>query len=397
MRIFFRYLFTRLLQTFLICLTACTIIWIMADLYGNMDDFLDHKVNFLLILRFYSLQIPKMLVQVLPAAMLFSTLFTLLSLNRRCELVALQSGGMAPLWMFSPFFLFAAIWVAILFYDMSGPAAQAEVTRDRLLKQVKGQAAGRNQLENLMYVDRANRLVWFFDKLDSGSGKGEGMSILQRDANGQDIWEYDANHGQWTGSFWRLTGVKRTDYSPDGSVLTQKTMAEVDLPDITTPPKQLSLIVSQPDQLTVAQLSSYIHSSTQSADYLAQYRTEWWYRILYPFSILVLILFALIQGARTDRRSAIAGVGVAIVVLLIFTMGMNVFMAIGRGNRMPPFLAVSATMIIFGAIGLHFLAIGNGWYWQAQELWRYLYETYFDRGEELDDATPPSETGPVSP
>src|SRR5271154_826667 len=114
LKIFFRYLFMRLFVPFAVCLCGCTLIWIMADLYGNIDDFLEHKINLLAILRFYSLQIPNMLVQVLPAALLFSTLWTLLALNRRCELVAFQSGGMAPIWLFTPFFAFACILVAIL-------------------------------------------------------------------------------------------------------------------------------------------------------------------------------------------------------------------------------------------------------------------------------------------
>ncbi len=38
-KIFFRYLFLRLLVPFAVCLSACTLIWIMADLYGNIDDF----------------------------------------------------------------------------------------------------------------------------------------------------------------------------------------------------------------------------------------------------------------------------------------------------------------------------------------------------------------------
>src|SRR5260221_10914033 len=130
MKIFFRYLFMRLLIPFLAGLLACTVIWMMVDLYGNIDDFLGHKVNFRLILYFYSLQIPKMLVQVLPAALLFSTLWTLMSLNRRCELIAFQSGGVAPIRLFTPFFLFAAIWVLVLAVDLNGPAAQAEVTRE---------------------------------------------------------------------------------------------------------------------------------------------------------------------------------------------------------------------------------------------------------------------------
>ena len=380
MKIFFRYLFMRLLQTFAICLAACTVIWVMVDLYGNIDDFFEHKVSLLLVLRFYSLQLPIMLVQVLPAAMLFSTLFTLMNLNRRSELVALQSGGMAPLWMFSPFFLFAAIWVAILAYDISGPAAQAQVTRERLLKQVKGEISGRNVFINLPYVDRTNHLVWFFQKLDVNNNKGSGIAILQRDAQGHDMVQYVAQTGKYNGSFWRLTGVRKIVYAIDGGILEQRTYPELDLPDAVTPPQQLSLIVSQPDQLTLSQLSEYIATSSQSEEHLAGYRTEWWYRVVYPFSILVLILFALMQGARSDRRSAMAGVGVAILVLVGFMMAMSVFMAMGRFGRIPPFLAAVATEAIFGLIGLHVLALTNGWWWQLYEWWRTWY------GEDEDEA-----------
>jgi lipopolysaccharide export system permease protein len=393
MKIFFRYLFMRLFQTFIIVLAACTVIWVMADLYGNMDEFLDHKVNFMLVLRFYILRLPQMLVQMLPAAMLFSTLFTLLNLNRRCELVALQSGGMAPLWMFSPFFLFAAIWVVVLAYDMSGPAASAEVTRERLLKQVKGQAVGKNVFLNLPYVDNVNHFIWFFQRLDIGRGTAKGLEVLQRDNQGHDMVKYFAREGQWTGQFWRLTGVKEVIYAGDGIVEEQKTYDELDLPDATIPPKQLSLIVSQPEQLTLSQLSQYIATSSQSQDYLAKYRTEWWYRIVYPFSVLVLILFALIQGARADRRSALAGVGLAIIVMIAFMMAMNVFMAVGRSNRLPPFIAATATETIFALVGLHLLAVNYGWWWQVHEWWKHWHAVWI-RWYEGDDDEEPADSRP---
>jgi lipopolysaccharide export system permease protein len=374
MKIYFRYLFVRLFIPFAICLCACTLIWVMADLYGNLDDFLEHKINVLVILRFYSLQLPSMLVQVLPAALLFSTLWTLLNLNRRCELVAFQSGGMAPIWLFSPFFVFALIWVVVLAFDLNWPAAKAEVIRERLLLQVKGQNAKSNVFVNLPYIDSVNRRIWFFQSLDINQDKAKGVEILQRDANGHDMVKYFARTGEWTtGGFWRLTGVRKIVFGVTGAVQDQKTYEELDLPDITTPPKQLSLIVSQPDQLTVAQLSQYIATSTATPEHLAGYRTEWWYRVLYPFSLIVLMLFALLQGTRTDRRTAVAGVFAVILVLLAYIMVMNVFMAAGRFNRLPPFVAVIATEVIFGAVGLHLLALSNGWWWQLLEVgkrWR---------------------------
>ena len=179
--------------------------------------------------------------------------------------------------------------------------------------------------------------------------------------------KYFAQKARWNGEFWRLTGVLEIVFGVTGAVEEQKTYEELDLPDITTPPKQLSLIDKQAEQLTVAQLSEYISTSTSSQLNLAKYRTEWWYRVLYPFSLIVLMLFALLQGTRTDRRNAVAGVFGVILVLLAYIMVMNIFMAAGRFNRLPPFVAVIATEVIFGAIGLYLLGLGNGWWWQLLE------------------------------
>ena len=381
MKIFFRYLFLRLFVPFAVCLAACTLIWIMADLYGNLDDFLEHKVNILVVLRFYLLQIPNMLVQVLPAALLFSTLWTIMALNRRSELVAFQSGGMAPIWLFSPFFVFALIWMVVLAIDLNGMAARSEVTRERLLLQVKGQSAKSNVFDNLPYVDKANSRVWYFKSLDINQGTAKGVEILQRNADGDDIVKYFANKGAWTGEFWRLSGVLKISYGVNGAPQSQTTYEELDLPDVTTPPSQLSLIVSQPDQLTLAQLSEYIATSTATEDHLAGYRTEWWNRILYPFSLLVLMLFALLQGARTDRRGAAAGVIWGIVVLLLFIVSMNIFKAAGSMNKLPPFIAVVASLVIFGAIGLHLLAMNNGWWWQLRDLGKRVWGMWKAEGE----------------
>ena len=381
MKIFFRYLFLRLFVPFAVCLAACTLIWIMADLYGNLDDFLEHKVNILVVLRFYLLQIPTMLVQVLPAALLFSTLWTLMALNRRCELVAFQSGGMAPIWLFSPFFVFAAIWMVVLAIDLNGMAARSEVTRERLLLQVKGQSAKSNVFNNLPYVDKANSRVWYFKTLDINQGTAKGVEILQRNAEGQDMVKYFARKGEWTGEFWRLSGVLKISYGVNGAPQAQRTYEELDLTEVTTPPSQLSLIVSQPDQLTLAQLSEYISTSTATEDHLAGYRTEWWNRILYPFSLLVLMLFALLQGARTDRRGAAAGVIWVIFVLLSFIVSMSVFKVLGTTNKLPPFVAVVATLVIFGAIGLHLLAMSNGWWWQLRDLGKRWWGMWKTEGE----------------
>jgi lipopolysaccharide export system permease protein len=369
-RIFFRYLFLRLFVPFAVCVGACALIWIMVDLYGNIDDFLEHKTGFLTIMRFYALQLPTMAVQVVPAAILFSTLWTLLSLNRRSELVAFQSGGMAPIWLFSPFFVFGLIWCALLMWDLNWPAPKASVTSNRLLAQVKGQTAKYNVFVNQPYVDKMNNRVWFFQNLDLNQESGKGVAILQRDSNNRDVVQYFGNLAKWTGEFWRLNGVLVTTYNIDGSLKDQKTYQQLDLPDIDTPPQIVSLVKAEPEDLTVRQLSDIITAGNASHDYIARYRTEWWYRMLYPFSIMVLMLFGLLQGTVSDRRGALGGVMIAIVVFLVFAAFNQVFLAAGRAGRLPAFVAAIATELILGGIGLYFLSLKNGWHWQLLELWK---------------------------
>jgi lipopolysaccharide export system permease protein len=385
-KIFFRYLFLRLLVPFAVCLGACTLIWIMADLYGNIDDFLENKSGnghlLLTILRFYMLQIPSMLVQVLPAALLFSTLWTLLALNRRSELVAFQSGGMAPIWLFSPFLVFAVIWTILLAIDMNGLAARAQVTRERLLLQVKGQNAKNNVFSNLPYADRANNRIWFFSSLDASRGTAKGVEILQRNADGDDLVKYFARHGEYTaGGFWRLSNVLEIQYGVTGSPQTQKTLEVLDLNEITTPPSEFALVGAQPEQLTVQQLGQYIETSTASQTHLAGYRTEWWYRVLYPVSLMILMLFALLQGTRSDRRSPVAGIVWTVVVLVAYILLMNGFRTLGNHDRLPPFLSIVAMEVVFGALGLHLLALNNGWWWQLRDVWKRVEGLWRTDGE----------------
>ncbi len=152
-------------------------------------------------------------------------------------------------------------------------------------------------------------------------------------SDGDDIKQFFAQKGEYTpGGFWRLTGVLLITYNPVGGVGESKNYQQLDT-DITTPPKQISLVLSQPEQLTVSQLTQYLNTSTSNPENMAKYRTEWWYRMFYPLSVLVLMIFGLMQGGRTDRRDAAAGVFKTIVVLLLYMFFSNLMLQMGNPRQ----------------------------------------------------------------
>ena len=278
---------------------------------------------------------------------------------------------MAPIWLYSPFMVFAVIWTVVMEIDLNSPAARAQVTSERLLLQVKGQSAKNNVFTNLPYADRANNRIWFFSSLDANRGTAQNVEILERNDQGDDLVKYFARRGEFTaGGFWRLTNVLRIQYGVNGAPLDQKTFEVLDLNEITTPPGQFALIGALPEQLTVQQLGQYIDTSTASQTHLAGYRTEWWYRVLYPFSLIVLVLFALLQGTRSDRRSPVAGIVWTILVLIAYILLMNGFRTLGNHDRLPPFFSIIAMEVVFGGVGIYLLAMSNGWGWQVLDAGR---------------------------
>ncbi len=60
---------------------------------------------------------------------------------------------------------------------------------------------------------------------------------------------------------------------------------------------------------------------------------------------------------------------------------MNGFMALGKHNRLSPFFSVVAMELVFGAIGLYLLALGNGWWWQLLEIGKKL-KAQWEEGDE---------------
>jgi lipopolysaccharide export LptBFGC system permease protein LptF len=157
--------------------------------------------------------------------------------------------------------------------------------------------------------------------------------------------------------------VEQIVYTPEGGVGETKNFEQVDT-DLTTPPRQISLVVSQPEQLTMDQLSQYIATSTSTRENLAKFRTEWWNRIVSPLSLIVLMFYGLLQGARIDRRDAAAGVFKTILLWILYVVVSNLVLQMGIHDKLSPFVAAMASPVAFGIVGIAVLAGKYGWWWQ---------------------------------
>ena len=123
MKILVRHLFNNLLQPMLYLLMAFTLLFIIADLMDNGSDLLRSGATPGMMIQYYSLQLPSLVIFIVPICLLLATLYSLSMLTRHSEIVAMRASGVSIYRIVRPYMLmgfFCFIFTAVV-NEYTGP------------------------------------------------------------------------------------------------------------------------------------------------------------------------------------------------------------------------------------------------------------------------------------
>jgi len=113
--------------------------------------------------------------------------------------------------------------------------------------------------------------------------------------------------------------------------------------------------VPEPRRMTYPQLSRYIGELRQSGYEVLEHEVELYRKVAFPFVTLVMTFIAVPFAVTTGRRGAMYGIGVGIVLALVYWTMISVFAAFGAGGLISPLLAAWAPNLLFGAAAAYLL------------------------------------------
>jgi LPS export ABC transporter permease LptG len=111
----------------------------------------------------------------------------------------------------------------------------------------------------------------------------------------------------------------------------------------------------EPELMNFAQLRSYISELKASGYNVLDHEVGLQRKIAFPFVTLVMTLIAVPFAVTTGRRGAMYGIGVGIVLALVYWTMLSIFAAFGQGGLIDPILAAWAPNLIFGAAAVYLL------------------------------------------
>ena len=109
------------------------------------------------------------------------------------------------------------------------------------------------------------------------------------------------------------------------------------------------------DTLPFGELRKQIRALEARGLDVAKPRVQLHRKLAFPQVSLVMTLIGVPFAFSVARRGALYGIGVAIVIAIVYWASLGIFEALGNNNLLPPLLAAWTPNLLFGAAGVYLM------------------------------------------
>lgn len=362
-----RYVVDNFLTPLAMCLFSFMAIWVLADFTDNGETLAG--LSFGSILSFYVMQVPFVILFVMPIAVLLSGLFSLSKMSKANEFISMIGSGRSVPRILAPLFVAGAYvsLIGLAFKYEWAPASvgykEATIQTAKREQWAKRQGGARTAREDLwskrgwMHVNEVDRRSWFVGRVPLKLSDEMGdIVVTLLDERDQPLKMWIAKRAKWIWDSkppkWIFTQVRVYTYDAN-HIPTIESHARLEFENWPETPWKVLSSSQNPEYLGVPGLTMYLNANRDLDDRsLASFRTNWWYVFAEPLACLSMILVAAPLGIVYSRRGVMGGVTGAICIFAMMYVMRGTFLAMGHSGYMPPFLAAWVTNVVVAAIGL---------------------------------------------
>ena len=308
-------------------------------------------------LLYVLLLVPSRVYELLPIAVLIGAVFVLARFAQSSEFTILRTSGLGPWRALRTLMMLGAGFVALTFVmgDHLAPLS------DRAAQLLKAEYQGRISVgrTGAWLKERRDDMQYAINigAMDS-SGQMQDVRIFSIDRDGQVVSLLRAASGQAgrAGDGWLLEQVQeqrlqrtQTDGPPTWTLnqaasLRWPTELSADM---------VSVALLKPERMGTFGLLSYIRHLEANNQSAQRYEIEFWRKLFYPLSCLVMMVLALPFAYLQLRSGGVAGyVFLGVMIGISFFLLNNVFGYIGNLRAWQPWLAAAAPSMVYSLLSL---------------------------------------------
>jgi LPS export ABC transporter permease LptG/LPS export ABC transporter permease LptF len=308
---------------------------------------------------------PQFLSYVIALSVLLSALVTIGLLTKNSELIVMRACGVSLYRTALPIVAFALGGSAMLFGMEENGLATANQRAERLRHEIRTGSPQTFGVINRKWIAGSNGEVYHYQYYDPRNRELNFLSVFQFDPESHALtsrmFVQRARYNS-AGNNWALDEgwFRKFDPKTRLAVLDPKT-GEADFERFESwsrpfePADYFVTEAREAELMNFVQLREYIKELRASGYNVLEHEVGLHRKIAFPFVTLVMTLIAVPFAVTTGRRGAMYGIGVGIVLALVYWTMISVFAAFGQGGLIDPMLAAWAPNLVFGAAAAYLL------------------------------------------
>ncbi|HMC21023.1 MAG TPA: LPS export ABC transporter permease LptG [Thermoanaerobaculia bacterium] len=349
-----RYILREFLKILTLVLVSVAVLAIVVDYTQISGDVQSNRIPFHTVFAYYRFYLFQILNWTLPISVLVATLITFGLFSKNNEVTAFKSAGMSLYRVAAPI-VGIAVAMSVLSYlmlDYVLPYSNQRV--DELRKKIKGQrtvTAAQNQ-QKLWFLGKGRYIINFLS-YDRNSKQLSQIQIFEfHPTQFRLTRRVYAESAKWDGQGWVFERGWMRSFGDDRTVVYTPISAPLRL-FYSERPEDFATEIKQPDQMTFAQLRRYVDTIRKSGYAAEDLSVKLYEKTSWPFISVVMALIALPFAFRTGKRGALYGIGIALVVGIIYWMVFAIFTKFGEVGNLPAILSAWSANVLFAIAAIY--------------------------------------------
>lgn len=314
-------------------------------------------------LLYVGLLIPNHLYELLPISVLIGTIFVMARLAQSSEYTILRTSGLGPWRALKLLLVLGALFVVFSFAvgDYVAPASEraAQLLKARYQNKITIGQTGAWLKEKQAY----NTFVVNVRAL-TPDNEMQNVQIFEFNNKGLIVSTTQAPLAAFTaGDAWELNQATRAEFDvpagassaakPAGSAKVSRAVLKSFRWPTEISAEMVSVALLKPERMGTIDLFNYVRHLDANGQTAQRYEIEFWKKVFYPLSCLVMVILALPFAYLHFRSGGIAGyVFAGVMIGISFFLLNNVFGYIGNLRNWQPWLAAATPGLLYMAVSL---------------------------------------------
>ena len=350
-----RYVVKMFTSTFLLVLLSGVSIYVVADLTQQMDEILKNKISSSVVFDYYKYLSLQLSYEIAPVAVLVTILVVFGLLSKTNEVMAAKALGVSLYRLALPALVAAgvvALLAAVLQLRVL-PASNARVFQ--LRNEIRGKSSTRTyRRADRQWLFGQGRYIYNYLHYDTEQKSLQRLQVFEFDDDYQLARRFYANTASFLGDAWLFdSGWVRSYKGP--RVLEYQTFDQPVIDYYPETPEYFESEFKKPEAMSYTELKEHILEVQASGQAAPELEVELHKKISFPIVSLIMGLVALPFSFRLGRRGTLYGVGVGILLGMVFYGVFAFGSTLGETGALPPLVAVWSPSIAFAIFSFYLL------------------------------------------